>query len=72
MTDIMHKLFGHKFRPRFDITPPSPEILQEYNAGLRETNRQSFDVVQRYEPQTLATTTYVCDICVRCGEVKLR
>lgn len=50
--------FGHKYRPRFNTMP-------HQNLNLSGCNAKQAEKLMR----VCAVSTYVCDVCVRCGHV---
>lgn len=67
MNECKPGLFGrrqHKFEARFDTIPVDlPSMFRQLHATL-ESVKISDETVK-----ALATKRYICDVCVRCGEV---
>lgn len=68
---LLHKLLGHKFKPRYSVTH-NAESIQAYTAGFAISSQK-----QRwsegsiiYCPESVADRIYECDVCVRCGEIR--
>lgn len=54
-------VFGHKFKPRYDIEPPADTLSISTSAGAALRTLE-----------LLSRRTYVADVCERCGAVVLR
>lgn len=70
-------IFGHKFRPRFNHTDMTPEIsFKEASEAIqtyfKETDyRDEAEISQimgGFRVMNSETSTYVHDVCVRCGK----
>ena len=75
---IMGWLFGHKFEPRFDEsnndTPAGQWVSQQIPEAILKQAIESEDLADIVEAMSVNSekTTYVHDVCVRCGKVIYR
>ena len=66
---ILGRLFGHKYRPRYDV---KERENQKSPTGADLFWSSSVDVEFNLKLFVLTDTTYVCDVCVRCGDQRKR
>ena len=74
-------IFGHKFQPRYNMasvdsnvhhTPPTAADLERVmDAALRGGETEALDSYERMlrNGNDVTEKQYVCDVCVRCGDV---
>jgi len=64
------EIFGHKFRPRYDEERTVKGFGEWMGAGVKISLVFPIDMQEMATKLVSTKQTYVCDVCVRCGEKK--
>jgi len=65
-------LFGHKFRPRYDVKESLKSLRDLIGDGGAKISGNAFpmDWERLAEKLKMEEKTYKCDVCERCGEIR--
>ena len=67
---ISGSIFGHNFQPRYDITTNTEKVSSEIISALTErTWDYDSELVDAIEALKSSSSTYIGDVCTRCGTV---